>query len=81
MKTQNAPAAVSADDRLAEMERDIKKIKRRLLILAIGSYVRLLILLIPLVLAVWFLPPFIREVWSQYGTLLQVDTILKQLNQ
>lgn len=81
------PAAGKIEEQLAQMALDIKKIKRRLLTMAIGSYARLIILLIPIIIAAVYLPPLLRGVLAEYGSLLQgvsgaaqIDAILKQLN-
>lgn len=55
-----------------------KKIERRLFWMAVGSYLRLAIILIPLVLGAIYLPPIIRQLLSQYDALLEVTTSLQQ---
>lgn len=64
------PQEKKIEEQLAQMALDIKKIKRRLLTMAIGSYARLLILLVPIILAAVYLPPLLRDVWAQYGSLI-----------
>ncbi len=60
--------------------------------MAIASWVKLFIILVPLILAIFFLPPILKDVWSQYGQLLGVgdadpsqktnsfDSVIKLLN-
>lgn len=55
---------------LQAIAKDVHVIKRRLLISAIGSYLRLAILLIPLILAIIYLPPILREFWQRYGDIV-----------
>lgn len=38
-----------------------KRIARRLLFMAVGNYVRLMLLLLPIILAIIFLPPFLKD--------------------
>lgn len=38
-----------------------KRIARRLLFMAVGNYVRLVLLLAPIILAIIFLPPFLKD--------------------
>lgn len=47
-----------------------KGIKRRLTLMLLASYLKLLIILVPLVLAVIFLPPIIKDLLEQYGNLM-----------
>jgi len=49
-----------------------RRINRKLLWTAIAGWLRLLLILIPLVLALLFLPTILNNVWSQYGELLGV---------
>lgn len=46
-----------------------RRIKNRMLWSAIGSWLKVLLILIPLGLAVWFLPPIAKDVWGQYQSL------------
>ena len=71
MPNNEMPQSKKMEEQIAEMARDIHKIKRRLLIMAIGSYARLVILLVPLIFAAVYLPPLLREFWHAYGPLLQ----------
>ena len=48
-----------------------RKIKHRLTMMVIGSYVRLGLVLLPIILAVIFLPPVVEKIWAQYGGLLR----------
>ncbi len=47
-----------------------KKIKRRLTIMAVGDYLRLAFIIVPLILAIIYLPPLLNDVISQYSELL-----------
>jgi len=47
-----------------------KKIKRRLTIMAIGSYLRLALILIPIIFAIFYLPPLLKNMISQYQSIL-----------
>lgn len=47
-----------------------KKIKRRLTLMAVGSYLRLALILVPLLIAFIYLPPLFSQFWSQYSNLL-----------
>ena len=67
-----------------------KKIKRRLTLMVVGSYLRLALILIPLILAFLFLPPLLKDVMGQYSSLLgigsggaketQINNILSQVS-
>lgn len=65
-----------------------KKTNRRLTIMAIGSYLRLLLILVPLIFVLIYLPPYIKGLLNTYGSLLggtdangnfmdSLDTIIK----
>ncbi len=45
-----------------------KKIKRRLGMMVFAGYLRLFIILAPIILAVIFLPPLIRDLTQEYGS-------------
>lgn len=47
-----------------------KGIKRRLTWMVVGGYLRLLIVVVPLVLAAIYLPPLIKDMLGQYGDLM-----------
>jgi len=47
-----------------------KKIKSRLTWMVVGSYLRLAIIIIPIILALIYLPPLLKGVFSQYSSLL-----------
>lgn len=47
-----------------------KKIKHRMTLMVIGSYLRLAIILIPIVIAFIYLPPLLKDVVSQYQNIL-----------
>ena len=49
-----------------------RRINRKLLWSAIAGWVRLLLILVSLIFALLFLPPVIKNLWSQYGDLLGV---------
>ncbi len=46
-----------------------RKINHKLVWAAVASWFRLFLILIPLLLALWFLPPYIRQIAESYGTL------------
>jgi len=90
---------VNANDGLKELiEKNIKwsqviyeqnrKINRRLTWLVVGSYLRLAIIIIPLILAVIFLPPLLEQLWAQYSGMLgglgggtsQLNNIFSQIS-
>ncbi|MEK7623421.1 MAG: hypothetical protein AAB408_02000, partial [Patescibacteria group bacterium] len=47
-----------------------KKIKRHLFWMAVGGYLRLMIIVIPLILGLIFLPPLLRDAVKQYQSFL-----------
>lgn len=51
-------------------------IKRRLGMMLIMGYVKITLILIPLLLAIFFLPPLLQEAFSQYETLLSGNSSL-----
>lgn len=50
-----------------------QKIEKRLLWMAIAGYVRLAIILIPLILAIVYLPPLLSNFLEQYQAVVGVD--------
>ncbi len=47
-----------------------KKIKSRLTWMAVGNYLRLLILIIPIILGIIYLPSILEEFWQVYADIL-----------
>ena len=47
-----------------------KKIKRQLMWMTIGSYIRIALFVIPLIAAAIYLPPLLRDTFKQYESLL-----------
>ncbi len=47
-----------------------RKINNKLLWSAAANWLRLLVIVVPIILAFIFLPPLLKNVWSQYGDLL-----------
>ncbi len=47
-----------------------RKINSKLMWASIASWFRLLIIIVPLILAIWFLPPIIQNLFDTYGGLL-----------
>ncbi|MBI5222521.1 MAG: hypothetical protein HY980_03425 [Candidatus Magasanikbacteria bacterium] len=45
-------------------------IKRRLTMMVLGSYLRLLLIIVPLILAAIYLPPIVKNLLGQYGDLM-----------
>ncbi len=57
---------------LEVIEKQNKKIGRHIFWMTVGGYVRILLVIIPIVLAVIFLPPLLKDVTKQYQELLGV---------
>lgn len=55
------------------LHEDNKKIKRRLFFIALGSNIRFIIFLIPLVLALIYVVPFVRENWERAQAILNIS--------
>lgn len=47
-----------------------KKIKNRLTLMIVGSYLKLFLILAPIIIAIFYLPPFINQMMKTYGGLL-----------
>src|SRR3989344_2178533 len=41
-----------------------KRMKKRLTMMSVAGYIRLIIILVPIVLGLIYLPPILREVWT-----------------
>lgn len=46
-----------------------RKINRKLVWAALAGWLRLLIILIPLAFALFYMPPIIKQIWNQYSLL------------
>ena len=46
-----------------------RKINRKLVWAALAGWLRLLIILIPLAFALFYMPPIIKQIWNQYSSL------------
>lgn len=47
-----------------------QRLQHRLTLMVIGNYVRLTIILTPIILGIIYLPPLVKDVWKDYGHLL-----------
>lgn len=47
-----------------------KKIKNRLTLMVVGSYLKIFLILAPIIIAIFYLPPFINQIMKTYGGLL-----------
>lgn len=50
-----------------------RKLNSKLLWMAVSSWIKIFIILIPLIAAGIFLPPLFKSVWSQYGELFGIS--------
>lgn len=50
-----------------------KQIKHRLTLMTVASWVKLALIIIPIILGIIFLPALIQDVWGQYGELLKTS--------
>lgn len=76
----NATDKTSADSLYDLLKKNLKwseviyeqnrKLGRRLTWLVVENYLRLFIIVAPLVLAIIYLPPLLEQFWAQYGQLL-----------
>lgn len=57
------------------IHKDNKKIKSRLFFIVLGSNIRFIIFLIPLVLAFIYVVPFVRENWERAQSLLNITDL------
>jgi hypothetical protein len=51
-----------------------KKIQRRLTIIVVAGYVKFFLVLFPLLAAIFFLPPLLKQVTQQYSSLLGISS-------
>ncbi len=63
-----------------------RKIKHRLTLMVVGSYIRLALILAPIILAIIYLPPILKNVLGQYQEMFQssgvkIDNIGQLLEQ
>lgn len=99
IKIDAPPAPVTSNDNLKDLiEKNIrwsqanyeisKKINRKLFMLLLGGYLKLILILIPVILGIIFLPPLLKDVFNQYKGLLgntgstssNLNSIVSQLN-
>lgn len=68
-------STVEKIDRLIALSEEVladnRKIKRRLTLMAVGSYLRLLIILVPIVLGVIYLPTLLENTFGEYSAIFQ----------
>ncbi len=53
-----------------------KKINKKLRNMVLGSYLRLALVIIPIIIGIIYLPPYFSQIFKQYQELLNVDNIL-----
>jgi hypothetical protein len=84
VKARTSDESVTTADLKELLEKNLKwsqiiyeqnrKLNNKLLWAAIASWMRILLIVIPLIAALLFLPPLLKDVWSQYGDLLGVSS-------
>ncbi|HAT03767.1 MAG TPA: hypothetical protein DCS29_03275 [Candidatus Magasanikbacteria bacterium] len=52
-----------------------KKIKHRLTLMVVGSYLRLVLILAPIILGIIYLPPLLNNLWNQYSDSLGLQGV------
>ncbi|OGH90226.1 MAG: hypothetical protein A2537_01985 [Candidatus Magasanikbacteria bacterium RIFOXYD2_FULL_36_9] len=57
-----------------------RKINGKLMWIAVGSWFKVLLIAVPLILAIWFLPPVVKDLQSKYGGLLGGKTSTSTTN-
>lgn len=55
-----------------------RKIQRRLSWIVFGSYLRLFLILVPVILGIIYLPPLVSDFWVQYGSMFGDQAMWKQ---
>ncbi len=50
------------------------KIYKRLRLMLLGNYLKLLIIIIPIILGIIYLPPYLTEIWENYKNILGAIT-------
>ncbi|MEK7681183.1 MAG: hypothetical protein AAB348_04030 [Patescibacteria group bacterium] len=50
-----------------------RKIHHKLVWAAVASWIKVFLILIPMALAVWYLPPLLKGILNQYGSLLGIE--------
>lgn len=51
----------------------LKKVKRFVVFSEIMGFIKLALIVVPIILGFIFLPPFLKEIFSQYGNLLGIS--------
>ncbi len=52
-----------------------KNIKRRLTLMVIGNYLRLALIIVPIIFALFYLPAFVKNLVGQYSSVLGVSGV------
>jgi hypothetical protein len=61
--------AIQLSEKLLE---DNRKIKYRITMMTIGSYLRLLLFLAPIIIGIIYLPPIFKDILEQYKSILNI---------
>lgn len=76
-KEQDLRALIEKSIKLSEeVYEQNKKINRKLRNMALGSYLRLALVITPIIIGIIYLSPYFSQVFKQYQRLLNVDDIL-----
>lgn len=67
-------------ERLGNMEMQLKKIQRHLLWENIGSWLRIALILVPLIVGYIYLSPLLQKTLTQYQQLLNPSNTSQQFN-
>ena len=73
-KTPTQPTLADLMTKVEMLEAQHESIKRKLFVMSLFNYLKLALILIPVVLGLIYLPPFIREVVDIYQSFLGLGT-------
>lgn len=74
-KEENLRSLVERSIKLSEeVYEQNKKINKRLRNIVWGSYLRLALIIIPIIVGIIYLPPFFSQIFGQYQDLLGINT-------
>ncbi len=86
-----APATKAEPDLRELIEKNLKwsqiiyeqnrKINNKLLWAAIAEWLKIFLIVVPLILGIWFMAPLLKNVWSQYSELLGTDNTVNTSDQ
>ncbi|MFA5076205.1 MAG: hypothetical protein WC480_02190 [Patescibacteria group bacterium] len=65
--------------RITALEKQVRKVNNYILYFQIIGVVKILLIVAPIILAIIYLPPYFKDFWAQYNSMLEAPNELRKI--